>query len=105
MPHKHTCGVAGRQTSREAGGVMIIIVGAGLAGLTCAKVLAEAGRDVRVLEASDAVGGRVRTDYSADGFLLDRGFQTLFTAYPAVRRHLDLDALKLHTFAPGAVLI
>jgi phytoene dehydrogenase-like protein len=84
---------------------MIIIVGAGLAGLTCAKVLAEAGREVRVLEASDTVGGRVRTDYSADGFLLDRGFQTLFTAYPAVRRHLDLDALKLHTFAPGATLI
>ena len=84
---------------------MILIVGAGLAGLTCAKVLVEAGREVRVLEASDAIGGRVRTDASADGFLLDRGFQALFTAYPAARRHLDFAALKLKPLKPGAVLI
>lgn len=84
---------------------MILIVGAGLAGLTCAKVLAEAGHEVRVLEAADQIGGRVRTDASADGFLLDRGFQVLFTAYPAVQHHLDLPALKPHAFTPGAVLI
>src|SRR5947209_8500505 len=84
---------------------MILVVGAGLAGLTCAKVLTEAGYPVRVLEASDAVGGRVRTDQSADGFLLDRGFQVLFTAYPAVQRHLDLAALHPRAFMPGAVLI
>lgn len=84
---------------------MILVVGAGLAGLTCAKVLTEAGHEVRVLEASDAVGGRVRTDHSADGFLLDRGFQVLFTAYPAAQRHLDYAALKLRAFTPGAVLI
>jgi phytoene dehydrogenase-like protein len=84
---------------------MILVVGAGLAGLTCAKVLAEAGQQVRVLEAADRVGGRVRTDASADGFLLDRGFQVLFTAYPAVQRHLDLAALKPRAFMPGAVLI
>lgn len=84
---------------------MIIVVGAGLAGLTCAKVLVEAGREVRLLEASDAVGGRVRTDASADGFLLDRGFQVCFTAYPAAARHLDYAALNFKAFTPGAVLI
>jgi phytoene dehydrogenase-like protein len=84
---------------------MILVVGAGLAGLTCAKVLVEAGHEVRVLESSDAVGGRVRTDANADGFLLDRGFQVLFTAYPAVRRHLDLEALKLRPFLPGAAIV
>lgn len=84
---------------------MILVVGSGLAGLTCAKVLVEAGHDVRILEASDRIGGRVRTDASADGFLLDRGFQVLFTAYPAVQRHLDLKALRPRTIMPGAVLI
>src|SRR5262245_27980206 len=83
----------------------VLLVGAGLAGLTCAKVLAEAGYDVRVLEVSDAVGGRVRTDASAEGFLLDRGFQILFQAYPAARRHLEYSALRLRRFTPSAVLI
>ncbi len=84
---------------------MILVVGAGLAGLTCAKALIDAGHEVRVIEASDHVGGRVRTDHSPDGFLLDRGFQVLFTAYPAARRNLDYSALRLKRFTPGAVLI
>lgn len=84
---------------------MILIVGAGLAGLTCAKVLAAEGKQVRVLEAADAVGGRVRTDANAEGFLLDRGFQVLFTSYPAAQRHLDLSALRPRPFMPGAVII
>ena len=84
---------------------MILVVGAGLAGLTCAKALVEAGHEVRVIEASDHVGGRVRTDHSPDGFLLDRGFQVLFTAYPAARRNLDYAALRLKKFTPGAVII
>ncbi len=81
----------------------VIIVGAGLAGLTCAKVLMERGAEVSVFEASDGVGGRVRTD-ERDGFLLDRGFQVYFTAYPAARRHLDHAALDLRAFDPGAVV-
>ncbi|HEX8994777.1 MAG TPA: NAD(P)/FAD-dependent oxidoreductase [Ktedonobacterales bacterium] len=84
---------------------MILVVGAGLAGLTCAKALVEAGHEVRVIEASDHIGGRVRTDHSPDGFLLDRGFQTLFTAYPAARRNLDYRALRLKKFTPGAIII
>ncbi|HET7480431.1 MAG TPA: NAD(P)/FAD-dependent oxidoreductase [Rubrobacteraceae bacterium] len=81
----------------------VIIVGAGLAGLTCAKVLNERGAEVVVFEASDGVGGRVRTD-AVDGFLLDRGFQVYFTSYPVARRHLDHDALDFRVFDPGAVI-
>ncbi|MDQ2810053.1 MAG: FAD-dependent oxidoreductase, partial [Chloroflexota bacterium] len=81
----------------------IVIVGAGLAGLTCGRILAGRGCDVTVLEASDGVGGRVRTD-SVDGFRLDRGFQVTFTAYPAVQRNLDLAALDLRAFDPGAII-
>ncbi len=84
---------------------MIIVIGAGLAGLTCAKCLYEAGQRVRVLEASDGAGGRVRTDVHKDGYRLDRGFQVLFTAYPAARRHLDIEGLKLRSFEPGALLV
>jgi phytoene dehydrogenase-like protein len=84
---------------------MILVVGAGLAGLTCAKALVEAGFQVRVIEAADHVGGRVRTDHSPDGFLLDRGFQVLSTAYPSARRNLDYAALKLKKLMPGAVVI
>lgn len=81
----------------------VAVVGAGLAGLAAALTLAAAGRDVVVLEASDGVGGRVRTDV-VDGFRLDRGFQVLLTAYPAARRWFDLEALDLRPFAPGVVV-
>jgi phytoene dehydrogenase-like protein len=81
----------------------VIIVGAGLAGLTCAKVLSERGAQVVVFEASDGVGGRIRTD-EKEGFLLDRGFQVYFTAYPVARRHLDHDALDFRSFDPGAII-
>src|SRR3712207_105802 len=80
-----------------------IVVGAGLAGLTCAKVLREHGVEVVVFEASDGVGGRVRTD-EQDGFLLDRGFQVYFTSYPVARRHLDYGALDFRDFDPGAIV-
>lgn len=80
-----------------------IVVGAGLAGLTCARRLEELGWSVSVLEAADAVGGRVRTD-TLEGFRLDRGFQVLLTAYPAAQRWLDYDALDLQHFPAGAVV-
>jgi phytoene dehydrogenase-like protein len=79
----------------------VIIVGAGVAGLACAVTLHRAGRRVRVLEAGEAVGGRVRTD-PHEGFALDRGFQVLLTAYPSCRRLLDFNELRLGRFEPGA---
>lgn len=78
----------------------VVIVGAGSAGLVAAADLAAAGLDVTVLEAEEEVGGRVRSTV-LDGYVLDRGFQVLNTAYPAVRRRLDLDALRLRTFPKG----
>jgi len=81
----------------------VVIVGAGLAGLVCAQDLTRAGIDCRVLEASDGVGGRVRSD-RLDGFILDRGFQILLCAYPQVKARIDLDALDLGYFEPGAMV-
>lgn len=81
----------------------VCIVGAGVAGLCCARVLVEAGVTVTILDAADAVGGRVRTDV-VDGFLLDRGFQVLLTAYPELKRFIDLSSLDLRPFEPGAMM-
>ena len=80
-----------------------VVVGAGLAGLAAARRLHASGRKVVVLEASDGVGGRVRTD-TVDGFLLDRGFQVLLTAYPDLNRQFDVGALDLQAFEPGALV-
>lgn len=84
---------------------MIVIVGAGLAGLVCAKELERSGvRDFVVLEAENEPGGRVRSLRTADGFVLDRGFQVLLDSYPAARRHLDIGALEPRYFESGAML-
>lgn len=80
-----------------------MVVGAGLAGLACARTIQSAGRSVVLLEASDGVGGRVRTDV-VEGFRLDRGFQVLLTAYPEVSRQLDVAALRLQRFDPGSLV-
>ncbi|MCA9768953.1 MAG: FAD-dependent oxidoreductase [Gemmatimonadetes bacterium] len=81
----------------------VIVIGAALAGLAAARRLVEAGVPVRVVEASDGVGGRVRTD-DVGGFRLDRGFQVLLTAYPECQRVLDYPALDLRPFDPGATI-
>ncbi|WP_276271518.1 NAD(P)/FAD-dependent oxidoreductase [Haloarcula litorea] len=80
-----------------------VVVGGGLAGLVAARHLAESGRDVTVFEASDRVGGRVRTVHE-DGYTFDRGFQVLFSSYPAVERELDVEALDPRPFTPGATI-
>ena len=81
----------------------VTVIGAGVAGLSCARELIGRGVHVDLVEASDRPGGRVRTD-SYRGFLLDHGFQVLLTAYPECQRTLDYAALKLKPFYPGALI-
>jgi len=81
----------------------VVVVGAGMAGLVAAGALNDAGYDTLVVEASDGVGGRVRSDH-VDGLTLDRGFQLLNPSYPAAADLLDLEALALRPFA-SALLV
>lgn len=81
----------------------VVVIGAGLSGLVAARQIQDSGLSVVIVEASDAVGGRVRTD-NVDGFLLDRGFQVLLTAYPELATQVDMDALELQAFDPGALV-
>jgi phytoene dehydrogenase-like protein len=81
----------------------VIVIGAGLAGLNCARELVRQGRSVRLLEAAATVGGRIGTELY-QGYRLDRGFQVLQTAYPEARRALDFSALDLRAFVPGALI-
>lgn len=81
----------------------VIVVGAGLAGLSCARELAAAGCAVEILEAADRIGGRVATD-RVDGFTLDRGFQVFLPAYPDARRALDYEGLSLRPFYAGSLV-
>ncbi len=81
----------------------VIVVGAGIAGLTAAVMLTDAGLRVHVLERDDAPGGRIRSDV-VEGFTIDRGFQVYLTAYPRSGQLLDLEALELRRFEPGAMI-
>jgi protoporphyrinogen oxidase len=62
-----------------------IVIGAGLAGITAARDLESTGKSVLLIEASDDVGGRLRSD-RLDGFILDRGFQVINPKYPQVKK-------------------
>jgi phytoene dehydrogenase-like protein len=81
----------------------VLVVGAGAAGLACARDLLAGGVDVRVVEAGDEVGGRMRSD-RVEGFVVDRGFQVFNTSYPQVRRRLPLRDLRLRPFTPGVLI-
>jgi phytoene dehydrogenase-like protein len=82
----------------------VVVVGAGLAGLAAARHLTARGVEVTVLEASDGVGGRVRTDL-VDGYRFDRGFQLYNPAYPEGARVLNHEALDLRPFIAGARIV
>ncbi|MEK6476903.1 NAD(P)/FAD-dependent oxidoreductase [Catalinimonas sp. 4WD22] len=81
----------------------ILVIGGGLSGLTAANYLKRYGYHVKVLEAEDRVGGRIKTDQH-EGFLMDRGFQVFLTAYPESKALLDYEALDLKSFLPGAMV-
>ncbi len=81
----------------------VVIVGGGIAGLSCGVRLREKGVPFLLLEASDGIGGRVRTD-RVDGFLLDRGFQVYLDRYARAGEILDLEKLDLRSFEPGAMV-
>lgn len=81
----------------------IHIIGAGISGLVAAKVLENHGYSPILMESTDRVGGRVKTDL-VDGYQLDHGFQVLLTAYPAAQQYLNLEALELQNFLPGATI-
>jgi phytoene dehydrogenase-like protein len=87
-------------------GADCLVVGGGLSGLACAKLLATRGRTVQVLEADGAVGGRART-MMYQGEPVDRGFQALFRAYPETRALCDSIGIgrgELRSFERGIVI-
>jgi phytoene dehydrogenase-like protein len=81
----------------------VVVVGGGAAGLAAARTLTAAGAEVVLLEAADRVGGRIATD-PVDGFLLDRGFQVVNTAYPALPDFVDVAGLDLRFFDHAVVV-
>lgn len=84
----------------------VVIVGGGLAGLSTALRLCDAGFHPLVLEAQAQVGGRART-LQVGGEPVDRGFQSLFTAYPSTARMLGdigIGTRDLVAFDRGAVV-
>lgn len=81
----------------------INIIGAGISGLIAAQVLENNGYHPTILEASDSVGGRVKSEISK-GHLIDLGFQVLLTSYPAAKKYLNYNSLELQQFLPGAAI-
>jgi phytoene dehydrogenase-like protein len=82
---------------------MILVVGAGLAGLSCALALHRAERDFLLLEAAPQVGGRQRTTHR-NGFTLDHGFQVVLSSYQAVSEVVDIPSLRPRWFESGALI-
>ena len=80
-----------------------IIIGAGVSGLVAAIELEKAGFTPLILEATESVGGRLKTDRESD-LPIDNGFQVLLSDYPEAQKYLDFDSLDLIRFKPGSVI-
>lgn len=81
----------------------IVIIGGGLAGLACAGILIRHNQPVRLFEASDRLGGRVRTDI-VEGYRIDRGFQVVPEAYPALSEVIAVAEIGPCRFESGAII-
>ena len=81
----------------------IYIIGAGISGLIAARVLENHGYSPTIIEATDRVGGRVKTDI-VEGYQMDQGFQVMLDAYPKAQEYLNYEKLDLQKLIPGAIL-
>lgn len=81
----------------------VVIIGAGVAGLIAAQHLEKEGLSPLIIESTDRLGGRLKTE-NIGGFLLDKGFQIVLSDYPEVQNYLDLEALQVAPFDPGAII-
>ena len=82
---------------------IVYIIGAGISGLIAAYELEKKGYFPIIIEKSNEVGGRVKT-IKEKGYALDLGFQVILTAYPLVKKYLDLDSLNLCKLESGALI-
>jgi monoamine oxidase len=84
-------------TARAADSPRIVVVGAGLAGLTCAYRLKQAGYAAQVYEASDRLGGRCWSDDTtfADGQVVEHGGELIDQGHTAIRQLAGQLGLKL----------
>jgi hypothetical protein len=82
----------------------VLIVGAGMAGLACAKTLQKAGIPFVVLEKESSGGGKVKTKLTDQGYRMDYGFQVLLTSYPELNSFINLDDLQMKPFKSGCYI-
>ena len=81
----------------------VLIVGAGVSGITCAIKCQELGLNYALIDKNCRVGGRLGSIYDS-GYIFDIGFQVFNTSYEITKQYLDLNQLDLHFFKPGSAI-